>query len=130
MLLEARDEETGEGLSNTQLRDEVGTFLTAGHETTAMTLAWTWYMLSKHTAVEHKLHTELAEVLGGRLPTAADIPQLTYTRMVIQEVMRLYPAAWAMTRGIINNDKINGYPIKAGTIMVLSPYVTHRHPAF
>jgi cytochrome P450 len=130
MLLEARDEETGEGLSNTQLRDEVGTFLAAGHETTAMTLAWTWYMLSKHPAIEHKLHAELAEVLGGRLPTAADIPQLTYTRMIIQEVMRLYPAAWAMTRVIKNNDKINGYPIKAGTIMVLSPYVTHRHPAF
>ncbi len=130
MLLEARDEETGEGLSNTQLRDEVGTFLTAGHETTAMTLAWTWYMLSKHTAVEHKLHAELAEILGGRLPTAADIPQLTYTRMLIQEVMRLYPAAWAMTRGIMNDDEIGGYPIQAGTIMILSPYVTHRHPDF
>ena len=130
MLLEARDEETGEGLSNTQLRDEVGTFLLAGHETTAMTLAWTWYMLSKHTAVEHKLHAELAAVLGGRLPTAADIPQLPYTRMVIQEVMRMYPAAWAMTRGIIEDDEIGGYPIKAGAIMILSPYVTHRHPDF
>jgi len=130
MLLEARDEETGEGLSNIQLRDEVGTFLAAGHETTAMTLSWTWYMLSKHPAVEHKLHAELTEVLSGRLPTAADIPQLRYTRMVIQEVMRLYPAAWAMTRGIVEDDEIGGYPIKAGAIMILSPYVTHRHPDF
>lgn len=130
MLLEARDEETGEGLSNRQLRDEVGTFLAAGHETTAMTLSWTWYMLSKHPAVAHKLQAEVAEVLGDRLPTAADISRLTYTRMVIQEVMRLYPAAWAMTRGIIEDDKIGGYSIKAGAIMILSPYVTHRHPDF
>ena len=130
MLIAARDEETGEGLSDLQIRDEVGTFLGAGHETTAVTLAWVWYLLSKYPDVERQVHAEVAEVLQGRTPRVADIPRLSYTKMVIQETMRLYPPAWGMSRGIVNDDEIDGYPIPAGALMVLSPYVTHRHPAF
>ena len=130
MLIAARDEETGEGLNDQQIRDEVGTFLGAGHETTAVTLAWTWYLLSKHPEVERKLHAEVDAVLEGRVPTIADIPQLSYTKMVIQETMRLYPPAWALSRGILNDDEIDGYRIPAGALMALSPYVTHRHADF
>ena len=130
MLIAARDEETGQGLNDRQIRDEVGTFLGAGHETTAVTLAWVWYLLSKHPSVERQVHAEVDAVLGGRTPTVEDIPRLAYTRLVIQETLRLYPPAWGMSRGIADNDEIDGYPIPAGALMVLSPYVTHRHPAF
>ena len=130
MLIAARDEETGQGLNDQQIRDEVGTFLGAGHETTAVTLAWVWYLLSKHPHVERQVETEVDAVLGGRTPTVEDIPRLSYTRLVIQETLRLYPPAWGMSRGIADDDEIDGYPIPAGALMVLSPYVTHRHPAF
>ena len=130
MLIAARDEETGQGLNDRQIRDEVGTFLGAGHETTAVTLAWVWYLLSKHPHVERQVHAEVEAVLGGRTPTVEDIPRLSYTRLVIQETLRLYPPAWGMSRGIAGDDTIDGYPIPAGALMVLSPYVTHRHPAF
>ena len=129
MLLAARDEETGESLIDQELRDEVTTFIGAGNETTAVTLAWTWYLLSKHPDVERKLHAELDQVLGGRMPTAQDVPNLPYTRMIIEETMRLYPAAWAIGRGIESDDEIGGYQIKKGAMMmVVSPYVTHRRP--
>ncbi len=130
MLIAVRDEETGQGLNDRQLRDEVGTFLAAGHETTAVTLSWVWYLLSKHPHIERQVHAELDEVLGGRTPTVEDLPRLSHTRMVIQETLRLYPPAWALSRGIADSDDIDGYPIPAGALMVLSPYVTHRHPAF
>jgi len=130
MLLLAREEETSDGLTDKQLRDEVGTFLGAGHETTAVTLAWTWYLLSLHPQVRRRLQEELSEVLGERPPTFQDLPNLRYTRMVIEEVMRLYPAAWAMSRSAVGEDEVGGYRIPAKAIVVLSPYVTHRHPAF
>ncbi len=128
MLLAARDEDTGEGLSDQELRDEVLTFLGAGNETTAVTLTWAWYLLSTHPDIERKLHAELHDVLGGRIPTADDAPNLPYTRMIIDETLRLYPAAWAMSRGVVDDDDIGGYRIRKGAIMVLSPYVTHRRP--
>ena len=126
MLLAARDEETGEGLNDQELRDEVMTFLGAGNETTAVTLTWAWYLLSKHPDVERRLHAELDVVLGGRTPTVEDVANLTYTRMIIDETLRLYPAAWAIGRGIVDDDEIGGYRIKKGAMMLLSPYVTHR----
>ncbi|MEJ7710228.1 MAG: cytochrome P450 [Pyrinomonadaceae bacterium] len=98
MLMEARDEATGEGMSNQQLRDEAFTIMVAGHETTALTLSWTWYLLAHHPHAERKLHTELASVLNGRTPTIEDLPNLKYTLMVIQETLRLYPPAWALGR--------------------------------
>jgi len=130
MLLCARDEETGEGMNDKQLRDEVTTFLGAGSETTAVTLAWTWYLLSTHPEVDRKLRAELAEVLSGCTPTAEDLPNLKYTKMVIEEALRLYPPAWGMSRHALGDDKVGGYHIPANSVVVLSPYVTHRLPAF
>ena len=130
MLLSARDEETGAGMSDKQLRDEVITFLGGGTETTAVSLAWTWYLLSGHPTIEHTLRTELSEVLDGRIPTIHDIPHLPYTRMVIEEALRLYPPAWLTSRNAVNSDEIDGYPIPARSLILVSPYVTHRHPAF
>ena len=89
MLVFARDEETGETMTDKQIRDDVMTFFIAGHETTATALSWTWYLLSKHPAVERQLQAELTEVLGGRAPTAADMPKLRYTLMVLREAMLL-----------------------------------------
>ncbi|MGH2360382.1 MAG: cytochrome P450, partial [bacterium] len=130
MLMQARDEETGEGLSDRNLRDEMVTLLAAGHETTANALTWMWYLLSKHPDVERRLHTELASVLGGRTPSLQDLPRLKYTTMVIKEAMRLYPPIWVMQRKVVNDDEIGNYTIPAGSEVTISPYVMHRHPAF
>jgi cytochrome P450 len=128
MLMEARDEETGERMSDRQLRDEVVTLFLAGHETTALSLSWTFALLSRHPEVGRRLRGELREVLGGRLPTAEDVPRLTYTRMVLQEALRLYPPAWNFGRTAREDDQLCGYPVPAGSLILLSPYVTHRNP--
>jgi cytochrome P450 len=130
LLLEARDAETGSGLSDRQVRDEVMTIFLAGHETTANALTWTWYLLSRHPEVARRLQGELGAVLGGRSPTIEDIPQLRYTTMVIEESMRLYPPAWAISRQAIGEDEIGGYGIPAKSLVAMSTFVTHRHPAF
>jgi cytochrome P450 len=131
LLMAARDPETGEGMSDRQLRDEVITMFLAGHETTANALAWTFWLLSLHPDVRRKLHAELAAVLdNGRLPTFEDVGRLEVTTRVLQESMRLYPPAWIVARRALKDDVIGGYAIPAGTLIFLSPYVTHRHPAF
>ena len=130
MLMLARDEETGEGMNDQQLRDEVMTMLFAGHETTANALAWTWYLLSQHPDIEHRLHSELDEVLGGAIPTLEHLPKLNYTRMVIEEAIRLYPPGWAFARHTVGDDEIGGYRIPANSLIWVSPYVTQRHPDF
>lgn len=130
MLLRARDEETGESMSDRQLRDESLTIMTAGHETTAIALFWTWYLLAQHKDAERKLHDELSDVLGGRAPTFEDLPNLKYTLMIIEEALRLYPPVWVIGRRAIADDVIGGYRIKAGSEIVLSPYITHRHADF
>ena len=130
MLLSAQDEETGESMSDQQLRDEVLTLLLGGHETTAAALTWTWYLLSQHPEVERRLHAELGTVLAGQLPTVEHLDALPYTRMVIQEAMRLYPPAFGFTRFATASDEIGGYPISANSVMFLSAYCTHRHPTF
>ncbi len=130
MLLAARDEDTGEGLTDQQLRDEVTTFLTAGYDTTAITLSWAWALLSTHPQVRRTLQQEVAEVLNGQAPTLEDIPKLKYTRMVVDETLRLYPAAWAIVRMAISDDEVGGYHVPAKTTVIVSPYVTHRHPQF
>jgi cytochrome P450 len=130
MLMAARDEETGEAMDDRQLRDEVMTMLLAGHETTANLLAWTWYLLSKNPAVARRLEEEVDRVLAGRVPTVEDLPRLDYARMVVDEVLRLYPPAWLISREAIEEDEIGGFHIPKGSIVMLSPYVTHRHPAF
>src|ERR1039458_9715415 len=114
MLLTARDEETGEKMSDQQLRDEVLTLILAGHETTANALSWTWYLLSQHPEVERKLHAELDEVLGGRPPAMADLVNLNYTGMVIAAAARIFPPLWAIGRAAIEDDEIMGYRIQIG----------------
>lgn len=131
MLMEARDEETGEGMSDAQLRDEVMTIFLAGFETTATALMWTFYMLSQHPEAEKTLHAELDEVLkSGRRPTLADLPRLEWTRMVIEESMRLYPPVPMLARMSVEDDVIGGYEVPADTFVIISPYVTHRHSDF
>ncbi|HEX6385234.1 MAG TPA: cytochrome P450 [Anaerolineae bacterium] len=130
LLMAARDEETGLGMDDQQLRDEVMTIMLAGHETTAVALSWTFYLLSQHPDVRQKLEAELAEVLGGRVPTVADMPDLTYTTMVIEESMRLYPPAYAISRWCNEADEVGGYIVPANSALTLSPYLTHRHPDF
>lgn len=125
---EAASEATG--MTEKQVHDEALTLLLAGHETTAVALTWTWYLLSQHPEVAAKLHAELATVLDGRVPTDADLPHLSYTRMVFTEALRLYPPAWMMTRRTLVEYKLGGYTLPAGTFIMLSPYVTHHDARF
>jgi cytochrome P450 len=130
MLMAARDEETGEGMTARQLRDEVMTFFLAGHETTAVTLAWTWYLLARHPEVAARLYAEVAGAIGERLPTIDDLPRLSFTRMVVEETLRLYPPVWGIGRQALRDDAVGGYRLPAGAVVNLSPYTTHRHPEF
>ena len=130
MLMLARDEETGEGMSDAQLRDEVMTVMLAGHETTAVALSWLWFLLAEHPAVEHDLHDELDGVLGGRTPELADLARLPFTKMVIEEALRLYPPVWATGRQAVEDDEVGGYAIPKGMLVQMSQFVTHRHREF
>jgi cytochrome P450 len=130
MLMEARDEETGEGMSDRQLRDEVLTMFLAGHETTSNALAWTFYLLSTHPGIARRTCAELEEVAPGRSPTLDDLPRLTYLGQVVKESMRLFPPAWTLERRARETDEIAGYRVPAGTLVLFSAWVTHRHPAF
>lgn len=129
MLMDATDGDTGEKMNDKQLRDEVMTLLLAGHETTAQALSWTWYLLSKHPAVERQMRKEL-DALGGKPPTVADLPSLKYTDMVVKESLRRYPPAWLISRTAKEDDVIGGYRIPRGATVLLSPYVMHHHPAY
>jgi len=128
LLMESRDEQTGEGMSDRQLRDEVVTLFLAGHETTANALTWASYLLSTHVAVARRLRDEVDQALQGRVPTASDLPTLAYTRMVIDETLRLYPPAWITNRRAIEEDTVCGYRIPADATVSISPYVTQRDP--
>ncbi|GCE12866.1 cytochrome P450 [Tengunoibacter tsumagoiensis] len=128
MFLLARDEETGEFMNDQQLRDEVMTMVFAGHETTANALTWAWYLLAEHPQVEQRLQQELSQVLGGRVPTVADLPLLPYTRMILDETLRLYPPAPGVIRHVLDDDEIAGYHIPKGSEIAMYQYVTHRHP--
>lgn len=127
-LLAASDAEAG--MSPHQVRDEVMTMFFAGHETTAQALTWTWYALSQHPDIEARLHHELDTVLAGRPPTAQDLAQLTYTRRVIDETLRLFPPVWIFPRGVIGDDELGGYHVPAGSLIFPCPYLTHRHPGY
>ena len=130
MLLSARDPETGEGMTDRQLRDEVMTIFLAGHETTALTLTWTWYLLGQHPDCRERLEAELETVLGGRAPVYSDLERLPYARMVIEEAMRLYPPAWGFSRRALAVDRIGGYELRAGWLVFIVPWVMHRHPKY
>lgn len=128
MLMASRDEETGERLSEDELRDEVLTFLAAGHETTAHALAWTVWLLGRHAGPRRRLLAEVDDVLGGRPARVDDLEELTYTRAVLNESMRLYPPAWVLGRTPREPDRIGDFEIPAGAEVTASQWVTHRHP--
>jgi cytochrome P450 len=127
MLLAAQDED-GSRMTDKQLRDETITLFLAGHETTASTLSWAWWLLAQNPAVEVKLHSELDAVLGGRAPTLEDLPNLPYTNHVITEVLRLYPTAWGLARLVVEDDEIAGYPATKGMGVAMAQWVVHRDP--
>src|SRR6267154_795024 len=125
MLLSAQDED-GSRMTDRQLRDEAITLFLAGHETTASTLSWTWWLLAQNPAVEAKLHAELDAVLGDRAPSLEDLPKLAYTGQVITESLRLYPAAWGMARLAVEDHEIAGYPVRKGMGVAMAQWVVHR----
>jgi cytochrome P450 len=130
MLLSARDEETGEGMTDEQLRVEVTTFLLAGQETTSLVLTWTWYLLSQHPGAQQRLEEEIDRALDGRPPEYADLVNLPFTRMVIDEALRLYPPAWGFSRQALADDELGGFHLPRGWLAFVIPYVLHRLPAF
>lgn len=128
-LRDARDPDTGQGMTESDLVDELITFVIAGHETSAVALTWALTLLARNSEAEACLHAELDGVLGGRLPTLADIPALPYTRMVIEETLRLYPTAWIFPRTCVQEETLGGYAIPRGSMILVCPYLTHRLPA-
>lgn len=130
MLMSARDEDDGSGMSDLQLRDEIATLMLAGHETTANTLSWTWMLLSQNPDAEAKLHAELDEVLAGRLPTTDDLPRLPYANAVTKESMRLYPPVSLLGRESVEDTEIGSYLIPQGCVVMLSQWVMHHSPKY
>lgn len=130
MLMEARDEDTGEQMDDKLLRDELATLMLAGHETTANALSWTWMLLAQHPEVRQKLQTELDQVLQGRLPTIDDIRNLPYTEQVIKESMRLYPPVSIFGREALHDCTIGDYEVQQGTVITISQWTMHRHPKY
>jgi cytochrome P450 len=128
MFLSARDEETGEGMTDRQLRDEVMTMLLAGHETTSLLLSWTYYVLSQQPGAAQRIADEVDAVAGDAPPGFAHLERLTWTRMVLEEVLRLYPPAWGFSRLALHEDEIGGYRVPEGSIVFLIPFVLHRRP--
>jgi len=129
-MMQARDEETGQGMDDLALRNQVITLLLAGYETTASALTWTFYLLSQHPEVVARLRAELRDVLDGRTPVSDDLPSLDYTRMIFEEALRLYPPAWVLGRVALGEDRLGGYAVPPRTIIAISPYTVHRHLAF
>ena len=125
MLLAAQDED-GSRMTDKQLRDEAITLFLAGHETTANTLSWTWWLLAQNPAVEAKLHAELRNVLAGRAPSLDDLPKLVYTNHIITESMRLYPPAWGTARTAIEDHEIAGYAVPKGSGVSFAQWTVHR----
>ncbi|MEZ4713718.1 MAG: cytochrome P450 [Caldilineaceae bacterium] len=130
MLLNLVDEETGEAMDDRQLRDELATLFLAGYETTSIALTWAMHQLMQHPDVLAKVQAEADSVLGDRLPTFADLPNLNYTRMVIQETMRVNPPVFWLPRVAREADEIDGYAVPAGTHVISFTYAYHRHPEF
>ena len=128
LKMAVQDGETETSDTQQRIRDHAITLIAAGHETTAHVLAWTWYLLSQHPQAEAKLHSELALVLGGRPPSADDLPSLEYAEQVLTEVMRLYPPSWANLRRARRDVETGGHTIPKGAYVLVSQYVTQRDP--
>ncbi|HTW37536.1 MAG TPA: cytochrome P450, partial [Steroidobacteraceae bacterium] len=130
MLMSARDKETGAPMADRQLIDEVMTLVVAGHETTASGLNWTWYLLSEHPEADARLAAELAGAPELSAPSLAQVEALPYAEQVVNEALRLYPPGWLLSRRTVTADVLSGYEIPAGTDVLLSPYLLHRHPRY
>jgi cytochrome P450 len=128
MLMEARDRDSGQMMSDSQLVNEIMTLIVAGHETTASTLNWVWYLLSQHPEVEEKLWKELSNVPASELPDLGTLGRFTYTRHILDEALRLYPPGWLMTRRALKDDHLGDYFVPAGTEVYISTYHIQRHP--
>jgi len=126
MMLHARDEDDGSQMTDGQLADEARTFLLAGHETTAISLSWSFYLLATHPEIQAALGEELDRVLGDRLPTAADLPQLKLTERIVLEAMRLYPPAFMIGREAVAEFELGNYLVPAGTTIFMSQWVIQR----
>jgi cytochrome P450 len=130
MLMNARDKESGDPMSERALIDEVMTLVVAGHETTASGLNWVWYLLARHPQVDARMHAEIAAAPERPAPDFEQMEALTYTANVINEALRLYPPGWLLSRRTVDADVLGGFEIPAGTDVLLSPYLLHRHPQF
>ncbi len=130
MLMNARDKETGNAMSERELVDEVMTLIVAGHETTASALNWTWYLLSQHPQIEARLHAEIDAAPAAASPSLAQMEALGFTQQVVNEALRLYPPGWLLSRRNIEPDVLSGFEIAAGTNVLLPLYLLHRHPRY
>jgi enediyne biosynthesis protein E7 len=130
MLMNARDKESGKGMSEGELINEIMTLIIAGHETTASGLNWTWYLLSQHPEVAARLQAEIDATPSSAAPSLTQMEDLTYTLQVVNETLRLYPPGWLLYRRTINADSLGGYAVPAETDVLLPLYLTHRHPKF
>jgi pentalenene oxygenase len=128
ILVNARDEATGQGMTDQEIHDQVMTILIGGTETTGNTLAWTFYLLAEHPEIEERLHAEVDGVLGGRPPRFADLPHLVYTRRVLTETLRMYPPAWLLSRTTSREVELAGRRLPPGTPVFYSPYMLGRDP--
>ena len=126
ILLQAQDADDGSRMTDRQVRDEVMTLFLAGHETTAVALSWTWYLLAQYPEVDARLADELRATLGGRSPAVADLPALRYTEMIVMESMRLYPPAYGIGREAARPTEVAGHPVPAGGVVIMPTWVVHR----
>ncbi len=130
LLLNARDESDGTGMTDTQVRDEAMTLFLAGHETTALTLSWTWYLMAQHPEAEQRLWAELDTILAGRAPMVDDWPKLKFTEAIALESMRLYPPAYVIGREATSACVIAGHDVPKGTTVLMPQWVVQRDPRF
>lgn len=129
-IMQARDRDHGMPMPDGQLAREIMTLIVAGHETTSSVLNWTWYLLSRHSAVDARLYAELADMPAGRAPALEDLAKFPFASQVIEEAMRLYPPLWLMTRRSLEDDHIGDYFVPAGTEIYISPYFVQRNPRY
>ncbi len=129
-LIQSTSKESDPRVAQTRMRDELITLLLAGHETTASTVGWALYLMDQHPEVAARLRDEAIAVLGDRTPVLEDLKSLTYTNMVLEEAMRLYPPVWILTRRSVGEDEVGGYHVPAGADVMVCPYTLHRHPEF
>ncbi len=130
MLLAARDKESGAGMTDKEIVDEITTLIVAGHETTASALNWMWYLLGEHPEVEAKLHAEIDASEEMAVPSLQAMEALPYSNMVVREAMRLYPPVWVVSRKTIEADTLGGFTVPPNTDVFFSPFFVHRHPDF